>query len=87
MTDISHSTHVAVDEMLAFDQRHQGEYMVGGLVWGLMRAVAECPRCPGVFRVPLDGNSWDELRCPACGGVWQHIPETKATKKARKTRP
>jgi hypothetical protein len=59
-------------ECLAFMQRHEGEptiQLFGGLFWGLLRAFAECPNCPGVFRVPLDeeGLLW---ACPKCKGFW-----------------
>lgn len=56
---------------------------IGGLFWGLLRAAAECPNCPGVFRTPVhaggadtggDDTGGDEheefWRCPNCGGVW-----------------
>jgi len=47
---------------------------MGGLLWGLLRAVAECPSCPGVFRVPLD-EEWNRLICPNCKRVWRKIEE------------
>lgn len=42
----------------------------GGLTWGLLRALAECPDCPGVFRYALD-DEWRFWRCPRCGGMWE----------------
>ena len=41
----------------------------GGMLWGLMRAIAACPPCPGVYRVPQD-DAWQTLICPRCHGVW-----------------
>lgn len=41
----------------------------GGILWGLMRAIAECPHCPGVYRVPQD-DDWRTLICPRCHGEW-----------------
>lgn len=63
-----------VTEALAFDRRHpelnDAQANLGGLAWGLMRALAACPDCPGVFRRPLDAG-WRRLACPRCGGVWE----------------
>lgn len=67
-----HSTHTVCDEAKAFTARHPeltGTQQANGmLVWGLLRAVAECPNCPGVFRVSPD--NWHTLVCPQCRGVW-----------------
>jgi hypothetical protein len=55
-----------------FDRRNPevAALQVGGLTWGLLRAIAECPDCPGSFRVPVDAAQtlW---RCGRCGGVWR----------------
>lgn len=55
----------------AFAKRHAElgpeAAVMGGLAWGLLRALAECPDCPGSFRVPAGQDGlW---RCPACGKV------------------
>lgn len=81
-----HSTDTFTNEALAFTERH-GEQLgpvaatFGGLTFGAMKAIAECPNCPGHFRVPYDaegrlawpvGNgNWKYLRCPECKGVWK----------------
>lgn len=73
------SDHVRtfLTEGQAFVQAHREEVgndsvvEFGGWVWGLMRAIAECPNCPGVFRVPTD-DDWTYLVCPQCKGVWAH---------------
>lgn len=44
---------------------------LGYVTWGFLRALAECPECPGVFRIP-DNENWDHLYCPSCHGVWTH---------------
>jgi len=71
-----------VDEANAFMDRHADRVppgspalTIGGLTWGLMRAIAECPTCPGVFRAPAGHrlgfpHDWDALRCPSCELVW-----------------
>ena len=66
MTD---SVQTFLKEGQAFLKRHPDMPEVGGWAWGLLRAVAECPNCPGHFRVPLD-KSWKTLVCPNCHGVW-----------------
>ena len=70
----------------------------GMLLWGLLRAIAECPRCPGVFRNPYHAggtpgtmDDWGEyLVCPKCGGVWkwqEPEPEKPMGKKRKGRRP
>jgi hypothetical protein len=70
---VSDPVGVFVDEGLAFDRRHpeldETRRAWGALAWGLMRALAACPDCPGVFRQPIDGD-WNRLLCPRCGGLW-----------------
>lgn len=70
--------HVATvcDEGRAFDERHRDELnetqrAMGGLIWGLMRALAECPNCPGTFCTPIGErfgceSAFDVLVCPGC---------------------
>jgi hypothetical protein len=67
---------------------------LGGLTWGILRAVMECDNCPGVYRVPVSGypGGVDAITCPSCGGVWVHrghplfaLPATPETiKRSRK---
>ena len=75
-TDL-HPVNVICDEGTAFLHRHpelnDTHKSVGGLLYGFLRAVAECPDCPGVFRVSPDG--WQTLVCRQCGGVWTYIPQ------------
>lgn len=61
-------------EGAAFSDRHEATLgarvaTTGGVFWGLLRAIAECPDCPGVFRRPLD-DDWGRLGCPQCLNVW-----------------
>lgn len=70
------SAHTMVREGQEFIQEHYEEFAdfpaalsLGGMAWGLLRAIAECPNCPGVFRVPHD-EDWHVLVCPQCHGVW-----------------
>ena len=79
-TDL-HAVNIVCDEGTAFLHRHpelnDTHKSVGGLVYGLLRALAECPDCPpGVFRVSPDG--WQTLVCRQCRGVWVHQPEAPA---------
>jgi len=64
-----------VDEGIQFTKSHPELNDVqansGAVTWGFMRALAECPDCPGVFRIP-DNEDWDHLYCPSCQGVWTH---------------
>lgn len=70
--DDLHSVHTVIDEGEAFIERNNldgAAASMGGLTWGLLRAIAECPDCPGIFRVPLD-DDWNMLYCPSCKGIW-----------------
>lgn len=73
-----HVVDVVVDEGEAFMARCRDvrgdARVVGGLVWGLLRAVAECPRCPGYFRVPRSLSDWSLLHCLNCDGWWEVSP-------------
>lgn len=86
-----------IDEALAFTERHRDldpqQHSFGGLVWGMLRAIAECPNDPGVFRVPVDADgkqlgplaNWAYLACPKCGGVWAYQePKPEPIKAKRK---
>ena len=80
------SVKTFVDEAQAFVRRNEDALgrdtaasSFGGLTWGFMRAIAECPNCPGVFRTPCGSangfeSDFDLLVCPACKGAWQHVP-------------
>jgi hypothetical protein len=97
MSDDLHSVNTTVDEGLAFIQRHPDlndtQKATGGLMWGLLRAVMECPNCPGEFRVPLD-IEWDRpggrIACPRCQGVWTRIadeaPKQREKKRGKRAR-
>jgi len=84
-----------VDEGTAFVKRHRDEVgetaaIQGGFIWGLMRAVAECPRCPSVIRNPVGArygrSHWDLLHCPQCDGTWEHRTEAQTAKAKRGAR-
>ena len=66
-----HTVETFLREGQAFQKRHPNMPEVGSWAWGLLRAFAECPNCPGHFRVPLDPQ-WNRLVCPNCKTVWEH---------------
>ncbi len=71
----------------AFIERHKDDLppaglSLGGLFWGMYRAVMECPNCPGHFRVPLDPEG-QELYSPCCGAHW-YLPTEPATHSKKK---
>ena len=75
MKDDLHSVDIVCTEANAFAARHPDLHGTealpsGMLVWGLLRAIAECPACPGVFRTSPD--HWQTLICPQCHGVWRY---------------
>ncbi|MFH0901312.1 MAG: hypothetical protein V2A73_11855 [Pseudomonadota bacterium] len=83
-----------VDEGIAFTERHRNEpgfvQSVGGLTWGFMRALAECPDCgKGVYRRPVgpDGDRWALLRCPQCQRVWRWLTEEEAAARQPVAKP
>ncbi len=61
------------------------------LAWGVLRAIYECPDCPGHYRVPMeqrddcwrqvpferagDDSTWEAIACPHCQGLWTRIQE------------
>jgi hypothetical protein len=66
-------------EGLAFVERHQlneVQKAIGGLAWGLTRAILECPDHPGQFRRPLD-REWIRLVCPVDGTTWDRPADNK----------
>src|SRR5690349_18578886 len=96
--EIDHAETV-VREGRAFLDRHPDiadgpAATLGGLTWGILRAVMECDNCPGVYRVPISGGAggYDAITCPSCGGVWVYrghpmfsLPATpETTKRSRK---
>jgi len=67
------------DFMIKYPELDTIQLNLGSITWGFMRAIAECPNCPGVFRIP-DNENWDHLYCPSCNTVWTHkslIPKGK----------
>ncbi|MCC6315051.1 MAG: hypothetical protein IT337_13685 [Thermomicrobiales bacterium] len=86
--DDLHSVGVVVDEGQAFIRRHEDDLgvntfasTVGGLTWGLMRAIAECPNCPGTFRTPVGKaygyeSAFDLMTCPQCRCTWKYTGAT-----------
>ena len=77
MSNVPQSVHTVCDEARAFRARHPllnaTQQSLGMLTFGLLRAVAECPDCPGVFRASPD--DWQTLICPQCHGVWKYQGE------------
>ena len=88
MADIDNVTTL-VKEGEDFYQRNVGELgrtaaSIGGLFWGLLAAVAECPNCAGSFRCPIGGDEHEELwRCAKCGGVWARKRRSEEAEKAK----
>ena len=92
MSNVPSSVNTVCDEARAFRARHPllnaTQQSLGMLTFGLLRAVAECPDCPDVFRVSPD--DWQTLICPGCHGVWKYqedakpYTERKAPKKRKK---
>lgn len=75
------SVDTFVDSALDFTERHRNldaqQASFGGLLWGAMRAIAECPDCPGRFRVPVEPDPehpgyWRVIR-DALKGPWAHL--------------
>lgn len=75
-----------VDEAMSFQSRHNAlnniQSAFGGTLFGFMKALAECPECPGHFRIPYDADGtpnafgeWAYLYCPNCKALWGHQPE------------
>lgn len=70
---MSDSLDTVMTEWKAFDDRHP-EYAhlgLGGLTMGLMKALYECPDCPGSFRVPIAHETRELIGCAKCGGMWE----------------
>ncbi len=87
-TDL-HSVNTFTDEAMGFLDRHPAldaqQQSFGGVVWGFMRAIAECPDCPGKFRVPLD-DDWHQLYCTSCEHVWVFVDQPAEPTKPRRSR-
>ena len=82
MSNLDH-TRTCLDEGNAFIARHPElngtQQTIGGLTWGLLRALMECPNCPGVFRRPRQTVEGIEvLWCSSCGGQWVHQDDLEA---------
>ncbi len=82
---MSDSVKTFTDEALGFIDRNPAlnnvQQTFGGLLFGSMRALAECPVCPGHFRIPLDEDgtpnafgSWTYLVCQNCQNTWTSKP-------------
>lgn len=95
MSDDLHSANTTVDEAKAFMERHadlpETQRVMGGMAYGLLRALMECPHCPGHFRVPLD-RDWaspgGRIVCPNCRYTWVRREDTpeEAPKVERRNR-
>ncbi len=89
-TDL-HDVDVAVTEGQKFLDRAYAQGVepghpfvaVTGLAFGMLRAIMECPNCPGTFRVPIteDGridrdprSEWLRIGCPHCHMTWTRAP-------------
>ena len=75
--DMCDSVHTVIEEGNAFVDRHGltgAAAALGGLTWGILRAIMECPNCPGHFRIPAHhyppGEDWREIKCSNCGSRW-----------------
>lgn len=73
-------TDTFVDNAIAFTDRHpdlnETQKAIGGTWYGILRALFECPNCPGMYRIPLDEHWADpggRLYCRNCGETWTHI--------------
>lgn len=98
MSNNLHETHTFIDTALAFSERHpkikdtpQGA--LGAALFGMMKALAECPECPGAFRIPHDSDwtpnllgEWKYLACPQCQRVWTHNDTPKPEPKTKRKR-
>lgn len=76
---MSDAAEVVVREGTAFAQRNRDlspdAQSMGALAWGLLRAVAECPHCPGVYRTwHYDANNDEIWTCPHCQRQWKYVP-------------
>lgn len=78
-----HSVDTFIDEAIGFTKRHPDldgqQQAFGGSLMGFMKAIAECPDCPGVFRIPFDSDwkpnafgEWKYLGCPKCEKFWTY---------------
>ena len=81
--DRLHSVHTMVDEGRKFAEEHselnETQAAWGAVVWGLLRALYECPNCPGYFRVPrMTTVGVEVLWCARCGGQWVHKDDLAA---------
>lgn len=79
------SVKTFTEEGQGFIDRNPGlnktQQAFGGVLFASMRALAECPKCPGHFRIPMDEDgtpnafgSWTYLVCPNCQTMWTSKP-------------
>jgi len=86
---VSDIGETVVTEGMSFIERHpelnSAQADMGGLTWGLMRALYECPVCgPGQYRyTPKDHHDW--MVCSKCQNVWVYNP--RQGKKGREVEP
>jgi hypothetical protein len=70
----------------AFVSRHpefnDAQATYGGLIWGFMRAIMECPNCPGHYRIPRD-KEYKTLYSPCCGAYWDSAPKEPEEQKKK----
>lgn len=82
----NHSVGTFVKGAQQFGKAHPGlsetQAALGGALMGMMKALLECPKCPGYYRVPItqnDEGKWEVeapfgpmryIYCHKCGGVW-----------------
>ena len=71
MSKVNTFANEAKDFMDKHKDLTESKMVLGGVAWGFLRALAECPDCPGVYRIP-DNEEWDHLYCPSCKNVWTH---------------
>lgn len=84
--DDLHSVHTMCDEGKKFVVGHpelnETQAAWGAVTWGLLRALMECPNCPGHFRVPrMTTIGIEVLWCPNCHGQWIHQDDIEEAEK------
>ena len=84
-----HGVKTFVDEAQGFINRNNLNdspvaATLGGMFWGMLRAVVECPNCPGHYRTPVMVEGEEYCHCANCDGWWKYTPEAEAPKKGKK---
>jgi hypothetical protein len=69
-------------EKLQADAGNEPFVAVAALGFGMLKAIMECPNCPGRFRVPVvmvggkwvtdndPRSNWDTIACAHCNTLW-----------------